>query len=160
MLLLSSIDRIAVAALLERYGLTLALVAPEEDIPGSYWGGSEAGLKADRLYARLDTPIHSVLHEASHYICMTPERRAGLDRDAGGETDEESAVCYLQVLLSAELRGVGRELAFADMDAWGYSFRLGAARAWFESDADDARTWLRRHGVTDGDGRLTGACRD
>jgi hypothetical protein len=160
MLLLSSIDRIAVAALLERYGLTLALVAPEEDIPGSYWGGSEAGLKADRLYARLDTPIHSVLHEASHYICMTPERRAGLDRDAGGETDEESAVCYLQVLLSAELRGVGRERAFADMDAWGYSFRLGAARAWFESDAEDARTWLRRHGVTEGDGRLTGACRD
>ena len=79
--------------------LSLTLVARGESIPGSYWGESEAGLKGERLYARLDTPVHSVLHEASHYICMTPERRARLDRDAGGDDDEESAVCYLQVLL-------------------------------------------------------------
>ncbi|HVS77493.1 MAG TPA: hypothetical protein VHE11_11200, partial [Steroidobacteraceae bacterium] len=98
MLLLSAVDRVALAALLERYGLTLALVAPDEVIPGSYWGECEAGLKGDRLYARLDTPVHSVLHEAGHYICMTPERRAGLDRDAGGDDLEEAAVCYLQVL--------------------------------------------------------------
>ena len=108
MLLLGGIDRVALAALLDRYGLGLALAAPEEVIPGSYWGGSEAGLRGDRLYARLDTPVHSVLHEASHYICMTPERRAGLDRDAGGDDLEESAVCYLQVLLAAELPGGGR----------------------------------------------------
>ncbi|HUA27205.1 MAG TPA: hypothetical protein VMA54_23955 [Steroidobacteraceae bacterium] len=158
--MLSGIDRIAVAALLDRYGLRLSLVAPEELIPGSYWGEREAGLQGDRLYARLDTPVHSVLHETGHYICMTPERRAGLDRDAGGDDLEESAVCYLQVLLAGELRGVGVERAFADMDAWGYSFRLGSTRAWFESDADDARRWLRRHGVTDGDDRLTGACRE
>ena len=160
MLVLSGVDRIAVAALLDRYGLSLALVAPQEVIPGSYWGETEAGLKGDRLYARLDTPVHSVLHEAGHYICMTPERRAGLDRDAGGDDLEESAVCYLQVLLAGELRGVGLERAFADMDAWGYSFRLGSTRAWFEGDADDARRWLRQHGVTDGDDRLTGACRE
>jgi hypothetical protein len=160
MLLLSAVDRVAVAALLDRYGLRLGLVAPNEVIPGSYWGESEAGLKDDRLYARLDTPVHSVLHEASHYICMTPERRAGLDQDAGGDDLEESAVCYLQVLLAGELRGVGVDRAFADMDAWGYSFRLGSARVWFEHDAGDARTWLRQHGITDGDDRLTGACRD
>jgi hypothetical protein len=160
MLVLSGIDRIAVAALLDRYGLRLALVAPEEVIPGSYWGETEAGLRGDRLYARLDTPVHSVLHEAGHYICMTPERRSGLDRDAGGDDLEESAVCYLQVLLAGELRGVGVERAFADMDAWGYSFRLGSTRAWFESDAEDARRWLRQHGVTDGDDRLTGTCRE
>jgi hypothetical protein len=160
MLVLSGVDRIAVAALLDRYGLRLSLVAPEELIPGSYWGEREAGLQGDRLYARLDTPVHSVLHETGHYICMTPERRAGLDRDAGGDDLEESAVCYLQVLLAGELRGVGMERAFADMDDWGYSFRLGSTRAWFESDADDARRWLRQHGVTDGDDRLTGACRE
>ena len=160
MLLLAGVDRVAVATLLERYGLMFALRAPDELIPGSYWGGSEAGLKGETLYARLDTPVHSVLHEASHYICMTPERRAGLDRDAGGDELEESAVCYLQVLLAGELRGVGMERAFADMDAWGYSFRLGSTRAWFERDAEDARAWLRRHGVTDPDGRLTWACRD
>lgn len=159
MLLLSAVDRIAVAALLDRYGLTLSLVAPEELIPGSYWGETEAGLRGDRLYARLDTPLHSVLHEAAHYICMTPERRAGLDRDAGGDDLEESAVCYLQLLLAGELPGMGLERAFADMDAWGYSFRLGSTRAWFENDAEDARRWLRRHGVTDGDDRLTGICR-
>jgi hypothetical protein len=160
MLVLSAVDRIALAALLDRYGLGLALMAPEEVIPGSYWGETEAGLMGDRLYARLDTPVHSVLHETGHYICMTPERRSGLDRDAGGDDLEESAVCYLQVLLARELRGVGVERAFADMDAWGYSFRLGSTRAWFENDADDARRWLRQHGVTDGDDRLTGACRE
>lgn len=160
MLLLSGVDRVAVAMLLDRYGLRLGLVAPDEVIPGSYWGESEAGLRGDRLYARLDTPVHSVLHEASHYICMSAERRAGLDRDAGGDDLEESAVCYLQVLLAGELRGMGLERAFADMDAWGYSFRLGSTRAWFENDAEDARRWLRQHGVTDDAGRLTGACRD
>jgi len=160
MLLLSGVDRVAVAMLLDRFGLQLGLVAPNEVIPGSYWGESEAGLRGDRLYARLDTPVHSVLHETSHYICMSAERRAGLDRDAGGDDLEESAVCYLQVLLAGELRGMGLERAFADMDAWGYSFRLGSTRAWFENDAEDARIWLRQHGVTDDAGRLTWACRD
>ena len=155
MLLLSSIDRVAVALLLKRYGMELALVSPEEVIPGSYWGESEAGLKADHLYARLDTPIHSILHEACHYICMSPERRAGLDRDAGGDDLEESAVCYLQVLLADELPGVGRRRLCADMDAWGYSFRLGCTQAWFEGDARDAQQWLRDHGVTDAGDRPT-----
>ena len=145
--------------LLGRYGLTLTLVAPEEVIPGSYWGESEAGLKGDRLYARLDTPVHSVLHEASHYICMTPERRAGLDRDAGGNDAEESAVCYLQILLADELPGVGRERLSSDMDDWGYSFRLGNTRAWFTSDAEDARAWLLEHGVINSGSCLTGQLR-
>jgi hypothetical protein len=159
MLLLSSLDRVAVAMLLSRYGMELVLVAPHEVIPGSYWGESEAGLKGDRLYARLDTPIHSILHEASHYICMTPERRSGLDRDAGGDDLEESAVCYLQVVLADELPGVGRERLCSDMDAWGYSFRVGSTRAWFDNDADDARGWLRDQGVIDTDDRLTGSAR-
>lgn len=157
MLLLNATDAQALARLLERYGMELALVAPGEGIPGSYWGDSEAGLKGERLYARLDTPVHSVLHEASHYICMTAERRAGLDRDAGGTDLEESAVCYLQVLLADELPGVGRARLLGDMDAWGYSFRLGHTRAWFEGDATDARDWLCQHGVIDAAGRVTGA---
>jgi hypothetical protein len=156
-LLLNATDRVALALLLERYGMQLALVAPGEGIPGSYWGHSEAGLKGERLYARLDTPVHSVLHEASHYICMTPERRADLDRDAGGTDLEESAVCYLQVLLADELPGVGRARQLSDMDSWGYSFRLGNTRAWFEGDATDARDWLCQYGVIDAAGRVTGA---
>lgn len=159
MLLLNATDRLAVALLLDRFGVELALSAPGELIPGSYWGESEAGLRGRLLYARLDTPLHSVLHEASHFICMTPERRVGLDRDAGGDDAEESAVCYLQVVLAGELPGVGRERLFADMDAWGYNFRLGSTRAWFEQDAQDARAWLLQHGILDGAGAVTGALR-
>ena len=90
---------------------------------------------------------------------MTPERRAGLDRDAGGDDPEESAVCYLQILLADALLGVGRDRLMQDMDAWGYSFRLGSTRAWFEGDAADALAWLRAHGVIRADGSLTGELR-
>lgn len=128
--------------LTRRYGVELAVGAPGEPLPGSYWGESEAGLRGNVLYVRADTPLHSLLHEFSHYICMSPERRAGLDRDAGGDDAEECAVCYLQILLADELPGFGRDRMFADMDAWGYTFRLGSARAWFERDAADARAWL------------------
>jgi hypothetical protein len=47
----------------------------------------------------------------------------------------------------------------ADMDAWGYSFRLGSTQAWFEGDAEDARRWLREQGVIDGGDRVTWAAR-
>jgi hypothetical protein len=159
LLRLNAIDRLGIALLLARYGLELRLIPPEQRIPGSYWGDSEAGLQGQELFARLDTPVHSVLHEASHFICMTPERRAGLDRDAGGDDPEESAVCYLQVLLAGELTEVGRERLCDDMDSWGYSFRLGSSREWFAHDAEDSRIWLLEHGVIDGNGRLTGQLR-
>ena len=155
----SGTDRLALALLLRRFGMELTLVSAGELIPGSYWGESEAGLRGDRLYARLDTPVHSVLHEASHFICMTPERRAQLDRDAGGDDVEESAVCYLQVLLADELPGVGIERLAQDMDEWGYSFRLGGTRAWFEADAEEARQWLGQRGIISPAGRLTRVAR-
>ena len=142
-------DRLALATLLDRFGLELRMTSMGEDIPGSYWGDSEAGIIRQRLYVRLDTPLHSLLHEACHYICMSPERRVGLDRDAGGDDLEESAVCYLQVLLSDHIAGFGRARLLQDMDTWGYSFRLGSAAAWFAEDAADARIWLRQHAVVD-----------
>ena len=160
MLRLAACDHSAVARLLGGYGLDLRLVEPGVDIPGSYWGDSEAGLQGNTLLARPDTPVHSVLHETAHYICMTPERRVGLDRDAGGDDDEEHAVCYLQVLLADRVPGFGRERAFLDMDEWGYSFRLGSTRAWFEQDAQAAREWLRARRIVDPRDSLTGSLRD
>jgi len=68
-------------------------------------------------------------------------------------------VCYLQVVLADELAGVGRERLCADMDAWGYSFRLGKTHAWFCNDAEHERAWLLRHGVIDASGRPTRALR-
>src|SRR5689334_6018653 len=135
-----------VLALVGRYGLELEFLPAGEPLPGSYWGESEAGLRGDRLFVRADTPLHSLLHELSHFVCMSAARRTGLDRDAGGDDEEECAVCYLQILLADELP-LGRDRMLADMDAWGYTFRLGSARAWFETDAADACIWLRRHGV-------------
>ncbi|HEX4953109.1 MAG TPA: hypothetical protein VF017_06915 [Thermoanaerobaculia bacterium] len=145
----------ALADLLARHGAELAEVPAREAIPGSYWGDSEAGIIGTRVYVRGDTPVHSALHEACHLFCLDAERRATLHTDAGGDYDEENAVCYLQILLGAELPGFGRERAFADMDAWGYSFRLGSARAWFEEDAEDARAWLVREGLLSDAGEPT-----
>ena len=108
---------------------------------------------------RSDTPLHSILHEACHFICMDDQRRAQLHTDAGGTVGEENAVCYLQGLLADQLPGYDRSRLFADMDAWGYSFRLGSARAWFERDADDARCWLLDHGIIDNTQRPTGVLR-
>jgi hypothetical protein len=159
MLLVNAIDRMSLELLLDRYALQLQLVAPDEIIPGSYWGEREAGLIGAKVFARLDTPLHSVLHESAHYICMTPERRAGLDTDAGGDDAEEGAVCYLQIVLADSLPNVGMVRMCRDMDEWGYSFRLGSAAAWFVEDADDARAWLIRHGLLDEAGRVTDACR-
>jgi hypothetical protein len=154
-LLLNAIDRVALVLLLERYGLELVLVAPAEVIPGSYWGEREAGLIGSRIFARLDTPLHSVLHEFAHFVCMSPERRAGLDTDAGGDDAEESAVCYLQILIAESLPHGGSARMCRDMDDWGYSFRLGSAARWFAEDAEDARCWLERHGLIDAAGRIT-----
>ena len=103
--------------------------------------------------------MHSLLHEAGHVICMDEARRAGLDRDAGGDDLEEAAVCYLQVVLADQLPGVGRGRLMQDMDAWGYSFRLGSSRSWFESDAADARAWLLGHGLITDAGAPTFALR-
>ncbi len=124
------------------YGLLVRWVAPDEDIPGSYWGAPEAGLLGNVLWVRADTPVHSALHEGCHWICMDEQRRRHLDTDAGGTEIEESGVCYLQILLADSLDGVGSARLQADMDAWGYSFRLGSTRRWFLEDAEDARLWL------------------
>lgn len=145
----SHVEREPLLDLLARYGIQIEWVADGEPIPGSYWGDCEAGLIGNRLFLRMDTPIHSALHEACHYICMDSERRAGLHTDAGGETAEEDGVCYLQLLLADCLPGVGRLRLFADMDAWGYSFRLGSAREWFEHDAEDAYQWLLQKHLID-----------
>jgi len=152
-------DPEALAALASRYGLQLAWGGDEEAIPGSFWGESEAGLVGTTLHLRADTPLHSALHELCHYVCMDEARRAGLDTDAGGDYDEENGVCYLQVLLAESLPGMGRTRMFVDMDAWGYSFRLGSARAWFESDAEDAHAWLRAHDLVDATGQPSGRLR-
>ena len=159
MLLVNSIDRMRLELLLDRYGLELTLMAPDEVIPGSYWGEREAGLIGSKLYARLDTPLHSLLHEGAHFMCMTPERRMGLDTDAGGDDAEENGVCYLQILLADLLPNVGRERMCRDMDEWGYTFRLGSAAAWVAEDAEDARQWLIDHDLIDAEGRITNRCR-
>jgi len=146
---LADFDPAEIECLLAGFGLELTRCDGADPIPGSYWGGDEAGLRGDRLYARDATPVHSILHETAHYLCLTPARRALLDTDAGSDDAEETAACYLQVLLAARLRGYGQERLFADMDSWGYSFRLGSARAWFEQDAGEARQWLLEQAVID-----------
>jgi len=147
-------------ALAAKYGMRVIGVARGAEIPGSYWGEAEAGLVGDILYVRVDTPVHSALHELCHYVCMDDVRRARLATDAGGSDEEECGVCYLEVLLADELRGFGRTRCLADMDAWGYSFREGSAAVWWTGDARFAREWLLERELIDADDRPTFRLRD
>jgi len=128
--------------LLGHYGLIIHQIDAHKKIPGSWFGDPEAGIIKNNLYVRNDTPVHSALHESCHYVCMDETRREHLHTNVGGDFDEENAVCYLSILLSDFIDGFGRERMFADMDEWGYTFRLGSSRKWFEEDAQEAFEWL------------------
>ena len=143
----------ALADLFGRYGIAVRVVAQGGRIPGSHWGAPEAGIVGPCLFVRGDTPVHSALHEGAHLVCMGSERRRIVDTDAGGDDLEESAVCYLQVVLADELP-IGRLRLMRDMDSWGYSFRLGSTARWIEDDAEDAMQWLVERGLLDASGRL------
>ncbi|MDX1404696.1 MAG: hypothetical protein R3192_09160 [Woeseiaceae bacterium] len=134
------------------YGIDVNWVDDDKPIDGSFWGEPEAGIVGTTVSIRADTPLHSLLHELCHLVCMSPERRNMLHGNAGSDDLEEAAVCYLQVVLADELEGVGRARLMQDMDAWGYSFRLGATRRWFDEDAQDARDWLLEEGLMNADG--------
>ena len=144
-------------SLLDRYGLTIITVDENASIPGSFWQPPEAGLIGNKLYIRSDTPVHSALHEAGHYVCMDKQRRDNLDTNAGGDYEEEDAVCYLQILLSDFIPEMKQNRMLSDMDAWGYSFRLGSAKAWFDNDAEDAFAWLLKHKIISADNKPTWA---
>lgn len=141
-------------ALVGRFGLNLHVHDIDADLPGSYWGNPEAGIVGLDVHINADTPVHSLLHETGHVICMDAERRASLHTEAGGEDLEENGVCYLQILLAEHIPGASKDRLMLDMDRWGYSFRLGSTRAWFENDADDARAWLRSNGLIDDQARV------
>ncbi|MEO6227653.1 MAG: hypothetical protein ABIO61_07365 [Thermomonas sp.] len=136
-------------SLLASYGLVLVQVADGEQIPGSYWGECEAGIIGSTVHARGDTPVHSLLHEACHLIVLPPAHRTGVHTDATDSIEEEDAVCVLQALLGDALPGASYERVLADMDAWGYTFRLGSARAYVEHDAENAWAWLQARGLVD-----------
>ncbi len=138
----SEINVTQLCAFFSEHGLTLENVADGKDIPGSHWGEREAGLIKHTLYYRADTPVHSVLHEAGHWLMMDDKRRNVLHTDALGSQAEEDAVCYLQVLMAELIPGMGCERMFADMDNWGYSFMVGSSRTWFYEDASDAKATL------------------
>ena len=139
----ADIGRSALETLFVPAGLTVAPVPPGTPIPGSHWGDDEAGLIGHVLHVRDDTPVHSAVHEGCHWLLMDETRRARVHTDAGGTSAEENAVCCLQILLADRLAGMDRVRMLADMDRWGYSFRLGSAARWFAEDAEDARALLR-----------------
>lgn len=145
----SDIDINQARQLLSCFSLQLTVIDDGLAIPGSYWGECEAGLIGASVYVRCDTPAHSLLHEACHLIVLPAEKRAAVHTDATDSVAEEDATCYLQLLLADCIDGFGFARACADMDLWGYTFRLGSARAWFENDAEDARAFLQNAGLID-----------
>lgn len=139
-------------ALFAAYGVEVRWVEDGAAIPGTFWGEPEAGIIGDVLWVRPDTPVHSALHEGGHLVCAGATRRASIHTDAGGDFAEEDAVCFLQILLADRLPDLGAARMMEDMDTWGYTFRLGSTRAWFEGDAEDARQGLVDRGLLAADG--------
>jgi hypothetical protein len=160
MQIIESIPDQSLKQLLSRYSLKLKCVSKNKEIPGSHWGDSEAGLIGNTLYVRADTPVHSALHEACHFVCMDADRRSDLHTDAGGDYDEENAVCYLQILLAEKVAGNNAKQLMQEMDAWGYTFRLGSASEWFYHDAGDARLWLLDSNLITPDNKPTWKLKD
>lgn len=160
MLNVSNLPEHALENLLAPYAMSVKIVPSNKPIPGSFWGDLEAGLIKNKLYVQPETPVHSALHEACHYICLDTKRRNQLDTDAGGDYDEENAVCYLQIVLAAKLNGCSADIIMENMDSWGYTFRLGSATAWFSKDAEDARQWLIKEKIIDPHNEPTGQLRN
>ena len=110
MLFVSDLALDTIAGLLRKYGLSINRIPDGHSINGSYWGEPEAGVVRDRVFVRGDTPIHFLLHETCHVICMTRERRTKLKGDASGddleERDAEDAKGWLRIqgLLRADRR--------------------------------------------------------
>lgn len=146
-LVIAEVDLSDVRQLLASVRLEFILEPDHAPIPGSYWGEPEAGIIGRCVHARLDSPVHSVLHEAAHLAVAAAEGRHDIHTDASDSTIEEDATCYLEIIWAERLTGVGRERILYDMDAWGYTFRLGSAKRWFEEDAEDARAWLAERGL-------------
>ena len=146
-LVIAEVDLSDVRQLLASVRLEFILEPDHAPIPGSYWGEPEAGIIGRCVHARLDSPVHSVLHEAAHLAVAAAEGRHDIHTDASDSTIEEDATCYLEIIWAERLAGVGRERILSDMDAWGYTFRLGSAKRWFEEDAEDARAWLAERGL-------------
>ena len=159
MLTIADLPPQALENLLFPYAIQIEIVANNAIIPGSFWGDSEAGIIKNKLYIQPQTPVHSALHEACHYICLNSIRRNQLDTDAGGDYDEENAVCYLQILLATKLNGCSADTLMRNMDSWGYTFRLGSAFSWFHNDAKDARQWLLKEQLIDQNDVVTGRLR-
>ncbi len=145
----------SINAVLKRYGLEINCLNFDREIPHSFWGAPEAGRLKNTLFVRGDTPIHSILHESSHYVCMPKDQRENDEVDAQGTAAEENATCYLQILLADYIQGYCRQQAFNDMDLWGYSFRLGSAFNWFTDDAEEVKYWLKQHDIINAQREIT-----
>ena len=85
MLLISDLSLNSIAALLGKFKLSVDLMPDDATINGSYWGEPEAGIVGNRVLVRRDTPVHSLLHETCHIVCMTPERRQRFKGDGNAE---------------------------------------------------------------------------
>ena len=114
--------------------------------------------------------MNDVMSRGSHRLMkrmaveMTRARPGDTVLDLAGGTGDLSILLSKrvgptgQVLLcdiNADMLRVGRDRLMLDMDAWGYSFRLGNTRDWFQTDAEDAAEFLKNHGLLNAAGETT-----
>ena len=63
--LIADLREAEIRDLLSAYGARLVMMPCGRDIPGSYWGDSEAGLIESDVFVRTDTPAHRKILEES-----------------------------------------------------------------------------------------------
>ena len=88
MLCFEKTNTASLRSVLSLYGIKLIEVAVNLPIPYSFWGTPEAGRIKNKLYVRGDTPIHSILHETCHFVCMSKKQRNLDIFDAKGSFEE------------------------------------------------------------------------
>ncbi len=152
----SDSDRHSLALLLNRYGLVPELVGFKNGNPGFILGGrgSRGWWETNSCCVKTPRCIPCCMRPVTTFAWTKRGALAWIPMQAAIMTKRMPSAIF-KYYWPMNCRDLAVEQMLSDMDAWGYTFRLGSARAWFEEDAGDARAWLLSAGIISASGKPT-----